>query len=206
MDIRIDQANNILKAFEVPKTLQQIFDEAKAKIVEATDEADIQKGGEGSKGGKVIGHTRSGKAIYENHNHESHKDFTPNDHHDAYNLHSDIEGELYKKRDKIKPTTDSEHPNNIKRGEIMDKEITPNYKSKYYHEDQRNEKAKPKHIVISNEKPLSPQLEKETGDMYNANDYSGSTAFGEKLIHNKTGKTFHVMNENEHKNYSHLLQ
>lgn len=36
------------------------------------DELDIEKGGEGSRGGKVIGHTKSGKAIYDNvHNHEN---------------------------------------------------------------------------------------------------------------------------------------
>ena len=42
----------------------------------------IQKG-EGSKGGKVIGHTISGKPIYENANHASHKDFTAVDHGNA---------------------------------------------------------------------------------------------------------------------------
>jgi hypothetical protein len=43
----------------------------------------LEKGGEGSKGGKVIGHTKSGKAVYDNANHESHKDFTSQDHKEA---------------------------------------------------------------------------------------------------------------------------
>lgn len=35
----------------------------------------------------IIGHTRSGKHIYENHRHSSHKDFTSSDHRDAMNTH-----------------------------------------------------------------------------------------------------------------------
>lgn len=45
---------------------------------------DIQKSGEGSKGGKVIGHTKSGKPIYESFDHESHKDFSAKEHDEAY--------------------------------------------------------------------------------------------------------------------------
>jgi hypothetical protein len=48
---------------------------------------DIEKGGEGSKGGKVIGHTKSGKAIYDTASHSGHKDFTVDDHNDAYDAH-----------------------------------------------------------------------------------------------------------------------
>lgn len=69
---------------------------------------EIQKGGEGSKGGKVIGHTKSGKPIYEHSSipskgssqyhakkaakknldnfNETYKDFTPEDHQDAAKL------------------------------------------------------------------------------------------------------------------------
>lgn len=43
--------------------------------------------GEGSKGGKVIGHTKSGKAIYETANHPKHKDFTVDDHNEAIAAH-----------------------------------------------------------------------------------------------------------------------
>lgn len=38
---------------------------------------------EGSKGGKIIGHTQSGKPIYENADHPSHQDFSDQDHIDA---------------------------------------------------------------------------------------------------------------------------
>ena len=40
--------------------------------------------GEGSRGGKVIGHTKSGKAIYDSHDHEDHKAFTKEDHEEAH--------------------------------------------------------------------------------------------------------------------------
>ena len=53
---------------------------------------------EGSKGGKVIGHTKSGKPIYENANHASHKDFTSNDHRDAKALHYGRADELREKQ------------------------------------------------------------------------------------------------------------
>lgn len=43
--------------------------------------------GEGSRGGKVIGHTRSGKPIYDSHNHSGHKKFTDHDHSDAHAIH-----------------------------------------------------------------------------------------------------------------------
>jgi hypothetical protein len=47
----------------------------------------IIKGGEGSKGGKVIGHTKSGKPIYANANHPEHKDFTSGEHQEAADTH-----------------------------------------------------------------------------------------------------------------------
>lgn len=51
---------------------------------EVEDDDDMKKShGEGSKGGKVIGHTRSGKPIYKDFHHEGHKDFTAEDHDDA---------------------------------------------------------------------------------------------------------------------------
>ena len=47
-------------------------------------DTDIVKGGEGSKGGKIIGHTKSGKPIYKTSiPHSFHKDFTPEEHSEA---------------------------------------------------------------------------------------------------------------------------
>ena len=53
--------------------------------------------GEGSRGGTVIGHTKSGKAIYKDSSHESHKTFKPDDHKNAANLHQDIYDRAQKK-------------------------------------------------------------------------------------------------------------
>ena len=58
---------------------------------------DIKKAGEGSRGGTIIGHTASGKAIYRKSSHESHKTFSPEDHKQAANLHQDIYDRAQKK-------------------------------------------------------------------------------------------------------------
>lgn len=51
----------------------------------------IRKSGEGSRGGVVIGHTKSGKAVYrsipQQHEHGPMKDWTYEDHHDAAEAH-----------------------------------------------------------------------------------------------------------------------
>jgi hypothetical protein len=54
---------------------------------EINEHGDIKKGGEGSQGGKIIGHTKSGKPIYESFNHPSHSNFTTRDHEDAGTVH-----------------------------------------------------------------------------------------------------------------------
>lgn len=50
----------------------------------------IQKGGEGSRGGRIIGHTRSGKPIYDTFKNTDHKNFTQEDLYDAMQEHSKI--------------------------------------------------------------------------------------------------------------------
>lgn len=47
------------------------------------EKGELIKAGEGSRGGKIIGHTKSGKPIYDTANHESHSNFTAADHEDA---------------------------------------------------------------------------------------------------------------------------
>jgi hypothetical protein len=63
------------------------------KILACYKTDELEKGGEGSKGGKVIGHTKSGKPIYDNSNNTAHHDFTREDHEDAKNLHDKLAGE-----------------------------------------------------------------------------------------------------------------
>lgn len=42
---------------------------------------------EGSRGGKVIGHTKSGKPIYDSFHHKHHESFSAKDHRDAFSAH-----------------------------------------------------------------------------------------------------------------------
>ena len=58
--------------------------------------------GEGSRGGKIIGHTSSGKPIYMNHNHPSHGNFTKEEHGQAAVKHRD----QYRKTPSSKRTTE----------------------------------------------------------------------------------------------------
>ena len=50
-------------------------------------------GGEGARGGQIVGHTRSGKAVYLHGSHEAwkaaHQHFSPEEHRDARNLHAE---------------------------------------------------------------------------------------------------------------------
>lgn len=68
----------------------QFFQDKQNRIIGSYIESDLIKGGEGTKGGKVIGHTKSGKAIYEDHNHASHKKFTSQDHAEAVKRHREM--------------------------------------------------------------------------------------------------------------------
>jgi hypothetical protein len=57
---------------------------------EKKDPPDFGKSGAGSRGGKVIGKTRSGKPIYDSHDHKGHAGFSKDDHKDAAKLHDDL--------------------------------------------------------------------------------------------------------------------
>ena len=59
----------------------------------------VEKGGEGSRGGKVIGHTKSGKAIYAAQSAKHEKSYTSKDHEDAAYAHLDHASHLSKKGD-----------------------------------------------------------------------------------------------------------
>jgi len=52
-----------------------------------TKESILEKGGEGSRGGHIIGHTSTDKPIYEGTAHHLHADFTPNEHREAIEVH-----------------------------------------------------------------------------------------------------------------------
>lgn len=68
------------------------LEDRKANILKGfiQDEIDIEKGGPGSRGGKIIGYTKSGKPIYANAKHENHKNFTIAEHNDAIEAHQKV--------------------------------------------------------------------------------------------------------------------
>lgn len=76
------EVNNMSKE-EIQKSFTRdeldILKVAMAKI-QKSEEDELDKGGEGSRGGKVIGHTKSGKPIYDSHFHQAHANFTSEEH------------------------------------------------------------------------------------------------------------------------------
>jgi hypothetical protein len=74
-------------------------DKKEAKDQKKELDEELKKGGEGSKGGKIIGHTQSGKPIYDSFNHPEHKDFTKQDHKNAAYQHSIIAANSKKRVD-----------------------------------------------------------------------------------------------------------
>lgn len=99
------QATNQLKSL-VEKaggdttTFDTIVEKEDSEEEESDDE--IEKGGEGSRGGKIIGHTKSGKPVYDSASHEGHKDFTKEDHHDAANHQDKLSTREYRKFNKTR--------------------------------------------------------------------------------------------------------
>jgi len=76
-----------------------------------TKALDILKSvGEGSRGGHVIGHTRSGQPIYDSANHETHQQFKAQDHKDAMNHHYDIWSKTQEKINSIRQQNPNWNP------------------------------------------------------------------------------------------------
>lgn len=89
------------------------------QIIMKAMENEIQKGGEGSRGGKIIGHTKSGKPIYDSFNHSAHKDFNEHDHSDAADVNSDIANENLSYTDKEKYAKHVKHWDNMQSHGVM---------------------------------------------------------------------------------------
>ncbi len=85
--------DEFLKSFQ---ELRSIESELKVEL------ESLEKGGkgEGSKGGKIIGHTKSGKPVYDKFSHLNHKDFTKEDHQDAAKTHNKYKFKNYTSGDK----------------------------------------------------------------------------------------------------------
>ena len=85
MKEKMDEAKGIEKKEKKPKKETSMYSTSSEIISKALD---ILKGkGEGSRGGKVIGHTKSGKPIYETKHPGLYGDFNAKDHADAAEAH-----------------------------------------------------------------------------------------------------------------------
>lgn len=71
--------------------MNQFQKQQSEKIRSCYESENLEKGGEGSRGGKIVGYTKSGKPIYEGRGTaKKYESFTKQDHHDAVDHHSNI--------------------------------------------------------------------------------------------------------------------
>jgi hypothetical protein len=76
---------------DIRKSISDHQEQIKNNILRGFVDNDLNKSiGEGSRGGSVIGHTKSGKPVYDKFSHADHKDFDRNDHLDAMFIHEKI--------------------------------------------------------------------------------------------------------------------
>lgn len=73
-------------------------------LKKAVDEDDLEKGGEGSKGGKVVGHTKSGKPIYDSSGMHADAKKHYDEHHKKYSEMTDSQKKKY--RSMVKTTSE----------------------------------------------------------------------------------------------------
>ena len=122
------------------------------KAFDVLEKPMFEKGGEGSKGGHIIGHTKSGKPIYDHANHPSHEHFTSEDHEDA--------ASIYEKESNHREKENS--PKNEKLGHLRKKELDDKFAkheamaggAKFTPEKSDKEKAGPEIGKTKSGKPL----------------------------------------------------
>lgn len=155
---------------------------------------ELVKSGEGSRGGHIIGHTHTGKPIYNSFEHEGHKDFNSNDHQGAAKFHLNAAHQKY---------FEGKHAEQSKH---LDESRKHQLEGFSRHVDSFNEvynNPKVRVLTISSKNPLSTQLSKLTGDSWNTSDFSGrggdglTAGLGTIFTHNKTGQHFTAINERE---------
>ena len=97
-DLQKSETININKAFETLGLVEQL-----------PIDDQLVKGGEGSRGGKVIGYTKSGKPIYDSHDHPSHQNFTGGEHEEAANIHHNLKTDAMKNNGYVIDETVKKH-------------------------------------------------------------------------------------------------
>lgn len=141
MDFISHQAEKILACYT---------DSSLSSCINKAQESDLEKGGEGSKGGKIIGHTKSGKPIYDTFGHSAHKSFTSEEHREAMKIHSELGNQSHgpSPTDPIKSKNERHRQEAEKHDEAAFDLSAPRYAASRIHLDKQ-------------EKDLAKQLSKE---------------------------------------------
>jgi hypothetical protein len=171
--------NNILKSFGIEddsiETLKNILEKA-----------------EGSRGGKIIGHTRSGKPIYDSFNHPKHKDFNAHDHTDAADAQNNL---VQKHREKNKPKALAHFAESEKHGKEAWKQDPEGEFMKKYQDKSKEKDAK---IIIGNTK--SGKFVFENHDHPNHEKFTAEEHKDAANV-NWNRMAEHKVGSEEHKNY-----
>lgn len=92
-------AGNIARSYNTDNTLKKAVDTDFEQEGREWIDNNLEKGGEGSRGGRIIGHTKSGKPIYMNQNAMAEKHYSSKDHEEAVYKHLDHNKETGKDSD-----------------------------------------------------------------------------------------------------------
>lgn len=130
-------------------------------LVKKSEDNDIIKGGEGSRGGKIIGHTKSGKAIYAAKNDHDRSNFSAQDHKEAHDMHNEKANEL---NDLAKKNKDNvQYLNNASSHRKLADKHKNAYEAKKEIEKEK-EDSKPKVKLSEYREHLKKQGDKELAD------------------------------------------
>lgn len=111
-----------------PKTLEpEIRKAILAGIIPVSMIVDIIKGGEGSRGGKVIGHTKSGKPVYEHSHNVAYHGYTKEEHQEA-SEHHDREARMAE--DALENTKDFNRRKSLKQSLEMHRQHAEGHKNR----------------------------------------------------------------------------
>lgn len=164
--------------------------------------------GEGSKGGKIIGHTKLGRPIYDSHSHEKHQGFSQKEHQDAAHAHMSHIKNL-EEQDKAKHPTMQHKP-----GKVVSKET---HKEIAHHAEQYLKHIKEAGHINKSEADLI-DLEKGAGEGSRGGHVRGHTRTGKPIygdFHSTTthrsympagGLEPHYADEQELKVYKHIAR
>ena len=102
----VDEHKHLVK---VLNSDSKVDDKKEAKDQKEELDAELEKAGAGSKGGKIIGYTKSGKAIYESQSAKHESKYNSQDHKDAAYLHLDTAQKHFKEKNQGKGEAHDSH-------------------------------------------------------------------------------------------------